>query len=211
MPRCGMNGLFVTFEGIDGCGKSTQVTAAHRRLSEKGLPCLVTREPGGTAISEAVRRILLSPDNEAMCDPCEVLLYCASRAQHCHETIAPALARGDVVLCDRFQDATFAYQGYGRGFPLETLSRINDFATDGVTPALTFVFDIDVDTSIARLRKSNKLPDRLESSGRDFYEKVRQGYLALASRNPDRIIVLPGTGPVEQLANTVFEKITSLL
>jgi dTMP kinase len=206
-----MSGLFVTFEGIDGCGKSTQVTEARRLIEQKGIPCLVTREPGGTAISEAIRRILLSPDNIKMCDPCEVLLYCAARAQHCHETIGPALARGEVVLCDRFQEATFAYQGFGRGFSLDQLRQMNEFATDGIAPALTFIFDIDVDTSIARLKKADRLPDRLESSGRDFYEKVRQGYLTLASRTPDRIIVLSGTAPVEQLAQTVFQKITGML
>jgi dTMP kinase len=206
-----VNGLFVTFEGIDGCGKSTQVSEARRRIEQKGIPCLVTREPGGTAISEKVRSILLSPDNREMCDPCEVLLYLAARAQHCHEKIAPALERGEVVLCDRFQEATFAYQGFGRGFDVGLLAQMNDFSTAGVSPSLTFVFDIDVDTSISRLKKTGKPQDRLESSGRDFYEKVRRGYLTLASRHPDRIIVLPGIAPVEQLAKSVFEKITSLL
>jgi dTMP kinase len=205
------NGVFVTFEGIDGCGKSTQVAEARRRIEKKGIPCLVTREPGGTAIGESIRGVLLSPDNSEMCDPSEVLLYCAARAQHCRELIVPALARGDVVLCDRFQEATFAYQGFGRGFPLDVLGRINDFATAGLEPSLTFVFDIDVGTSIARLKKTDKLPDRLESSGRDFYEKVRQGYLTLASRHPERIIVLPGTDAVDRLSQTVFEKIASLL
>jgi dTMP kinase len=205
-----MNGLFVTFEGIDGCGKSTQVEEARKRLAEKEIPCCVTREPGGTAISEKVRGILLSPDNKEMCDPCEVLLYLAARAQHCHEKIAPALARGEVVLCDRFQEATFAYQGFGRGFDVGLLATMNDFATAGLAPSLTFVFDIDVDTSISRLKKTGKPQDRLEASGREFYEKVRKGYLDLAVRYPDRIVVLPGIAPVEQLAKTVIDKITSL-
>jgi dTMP kinase len=206
-----MRGLFVTFEGIDGCGKSTQVAEARRQLEQKGVPVLVTREPGGAPISEAIRRILLSPDNGEMCDPCEVLLYLASRAQHCSEKIAPSLARGKVVLCDRFQDATLAYQGFGRGFPLDVLGRMNEFATAGVAPALTFVFDIDVETSIARLKKAGKPADRLEASGRDFYEKVREGYLTLASSHPDRIVVLPGTAPVDDLARSVMEKIMSRL
>jgi dTMP kinase len=206
-----VNGLFVTFEGIDGCGKSTQVAEARRRIEAKGIPCLVTREPGGTAISEAVRRILLSPDNGAMCNPCEVLLYLAARAQHCFEKIAPALAKGEVVLCDRFQEATFAYQGFGRGFDVGTLAQMNGFATAGLTPSLTFVFDIDVDTSIARLKKADRLPDRLESSGREFYEKVRKGYLDLAGRYPDRIVVLPGAAPMEELARIVLEKIATRL
>jgi dTMP kinase len=206
-----MSGLFVTFEGIDGCGKSTQVAEAARHLEHKGVPLLVTREPGGAPISEAVRRILLSPDNGEMCDLCEVLLYLAARAQHCSEKIAPALSEGRVVLCDRFQDATLAYQGFGRGFPLDILGRMNEFATAGLAPGLTFVFDIDVGTSIARLKKAGKPADRLELSGREFYEKVRQGYLTLASRHPDRIVVLPGTAPVDDLAQSVMEKIMSRL
>jgi len=206
-----MSGLFVTFEGIDGCGKSTQVSEAQKRLAEKGIACCVTREPGGTAIAEAIRGMLLSPDNKEMCDPCEVLLYLAARAQHCDEKIAPALGRGEVVLCDRFQEATFAYQGFGRGFDIGTLAQMNEFATAGVAPSLTFVFDIDVDTSISRLKKTGKPQDRLEASGREFYEKVRKGYLNLAARYPHRIVVLPGTAPVEQLAESVFEKISGLL
>jgi dTMP kinase len=208
MNNPGAKGLFVTFEGIDGCGKSTQVAEAHRRLAEKGVPCLVTREPGGTAIAERIRGILLSPDNGEMCDPCEVLLYLAARAQHCHEKIAPALKRGEVVLCDRFQEATFAYQGFGRGFDAGLLSQMNGFATAGLAPSLTFVFDVDVDTSVSRLKKTGKPQDRLESSGREFYEKVRNGYLSLATQNPDRIIVLPGTAPVQELSRRVFEAIS---
>jgi dTMP kinase len=202
-----MKGLFVTFEGIDGCGKSTQVEAARRGLAGKGIACAVTREPGGAPISEKVRGILLSPDNGEMCNACEVLLYLAARAQHVHEKIVPALAKGGVVLCDRFMDATFAYQSYGRGIPLDRLFALNDFATGGVAPALTFVFDIDVETAFSRLKKTNKMPDRLERSGKEFYEKVRGGYRALASRYPQRIVVLNGTAPVEELSRAVIENI----
>jgi dTMP kinase len=202
-----MKGLFVTFEGIDGCGKSTQVDAARRGLEEKGIACMVTREPGGAPISEKVRAILLSPDNGEMCDACEVLLYLAARAQHVHEKIAPALARGVVVLCDRFMDATFAYQSFGRGIPLELLFTMNDFATGGVAPSLSFVFDVDVETAFGRLKQANKMPDRLERSGREFYEKVCVGYRALASLYPQRIVVLSGAAPVEELSRTVLESI----
>ena len=202
-----MNGLFVTFEGIDGCGKSTQVDAARRGLEEKGIACMVTREPGGAPISEKVRAILLSPDNGEMCDACEVLLYLAARAQHVHEKIAPALARGVVVLCDRFMDATFAYQSFGRGIPLELLFTMNDFATGGVAPSLSFVFDVDVETAFGRLKQAKKMPDRLERSGREFYEKVCGGYRALASLYPQRIVVLSGAAPVEELSRTVIESI----
>ena len=202
-----MKGLFVTFEGIDGCGKSTQVDAARRGLEEKGIACMVTREPGGAPISEKVRAILLSPDNGEMCDACEVLLYLAARAQHVHEKIAPALARGVVVLCDRFMDATFAYQSFGRGIPLELLFTMNDFATGGVAPSLSFVFDVDVETAFGRLKQAKKMPDRLERSGREFYEKVCVGYRALASLYPQRIVVLSGAAPVEELSRTVLESI----
>jgi dTMP kinase len=202
-----MNGLFITFEGIDGCGKSTQVDAARRGLEEKGIACIVTREPGGAPISEKVRAILLSPDNGEMCNSCEVLLYLAARAQHVHEKIAPALARGVVVLCDRFMDATFAYQSYGRGIPLERLLSMNDFATGGVAPSLSFVFDVDVETAFGRLKKAEKMPDRLERSGKEFYEKVREGYRALAALYPQRIVVLSGAAPVEELSRAVLETI----
>jgi len=206
-----MKGLFVTFEGIDGCGKSTQVDAARRGLEQKGIACTVTREPGGAAISEQVREILLSPGHHEMCNACEVLLNLAARAQHVHEKIAPALDKGAVVLCDRFMDATFAYQSFGRGIPLDLLFTMNDFATGGIAPALTFVFDIDVETAFGRLAKAKKTPDRLEQSGREFYEKVRRGYRALASRFSRRIVVLDGAAPAEELSARVLANIMQRL
>jgi dTMP kinase len=206
-----MNGLFVTFEGIDGCGKSTQVREAQAALGRRNVPCMVTREPGGTPISEKIRDVLLSPDNGAMCNACEVLLYLAARAQHVCETIKPALSRGTVVLCDRFMEATYAYQGFGRGFPLDLLQTMNGFSTGGLSPSLTLVFDIDVETAFKRLEQTNKQPDRLEGSGRDFFEKVRNGYLELASRYPERIVVLKGTLPVPELSLAVVDAICTRL
>ncbi len=206
-----MTGLFVSFEGIDGCGKSTQLANMQRLLAQRGIPCVTTREPGGTPIGEAIRTILLSTENDAMCEACEVLLYCAARAQHVREIIAPELDKGTVVLCDRFMDATFAYQGFARGIPLETLFRLNDFATRGVVPAVSFVFDLDVDTAFARLAKTNKRPDRLEGTGRKFYEAVRKGYLDLAALYPQRIVVLDGTVKVEELSRAVCDTIMRLL
>lgn len=206
-----MSGLFVTFEGIDGCGKSTQVGLAQRTLAGRNIPCTVTREPGGTPVAERIRDILLSPDHGAMSDGCEVLLYFAARAQHVRETIAPALDKGNVVLCDRFMEATFAYQGYGRGIPLKTLAGMNRFATGGIAPSLTFVFDIDVATAFSRLATTGKRPDRLEGSGREFYEKVRKGYLALAAADQKRIILLDGTKVAEELSKIVCERIMKKL
>jgi|WetSurMetagenome_2_1015567.scaffolds.fasta_scaffold02431_2 dTMP kinase len=201
-----MKGLLVTFEGIDGCGKSTQVELARRMLSQKGIACLVTREPGGTPTAERIRDILLSPDN-AVSDECEVLLYFAARAQHVREKIVPALDKGVTVLCDRFALATFAYQGYGRGIPMRVLKNMNRFATGGVEPALTFVFDIGVDAAFLRLKKTGKRPDRLEASGRKFYKKVRKGYRELARKNPGRIILLNGGTGIDDLADIVGGKI----
>jgi dTMP kinase len=203
-------GVFVTFEGIDGCGKTTQLKLAHEFLTNKNVPCAVTREPGGTAIGEKIRAIILSPEHGEMIDRCELLLYMASRAQHAAETILPAMQRGAVVLCDRFADATFAYQGHGRGISLDILEKMNSYAVGSLKPSLTFVFDISVATSRARLANAGKTADRLEGSGAEFYEKVRSGYLALAGRYRDRIIVLSGDRPLEELSAIVGDKILEL-
>ncbi len=196
-------GLFITFEGIDGCGKSTQVARAKEALKKKGLRCVVTREPGGTLIGEKIRSIILSPRLPGMSDPCETFLYLAVRAQHVHEIILPALQNGDIVLCDRFADATFAYQGAGRKIPLPLLEKMNGFAAARLQPALTFLFDITVEKSRQRLKESGKKADRLEGSGAQFYESVRQGYLRLAKQYPDRIVVLQGDRSVGELSRTV--------
>ena len=203
-------GLLITFEGIDGCGKSTQLALAKELLIKKGVPCIVTREPGGTAIGEKIRDILLSTQNAEMCDACELLLYMAARAQHVQEKIVPAMDDDAVVLCDRFAEATFAYQGHGRGLPLEMLEKINSFATATLKPSFTFVFDISVRAASERLRKTGKAVDRLEGNGGEFYEKVKLGYLALAKRYSYRTMVLPGQSPVEELSGIVCKRILEL-
>jgi dTMP kinase len=200
-------GIFVTFEGIDGCGKTTQLERAKETLEKKGVPCLVTREPGGTLIGEKIRDIILSPEHDGMCGSCEALLYLAARAQHVNEIILPALREGAVVLCDRFSDATFAYQGNGRKLPVSVLEKMNGFATTGAQPSLTFLFDISVAISRRRLALSGKTVDRLEGSGAGFYEDVRSGYLSLAKRFPRRIIVLSGERPIEELSEIVCSRI----
>jgi dTMP kinase len=209
MSRAG-RGLLITFEGIDGCGKSTQLACAKEALVKKGVPCVISREPGGTPISEKIRDMLLSPQNAEMCDACELLLYMAARAQHVQERIVPAMDGGAIVLCDRFAEATFAYQGFGRGLPLDLLEKINSFATEAIQPSFTFIFDIPVELARERLRKTGKTIDRLEGSGMEFFEKVRKGYIALAGRYSDRIMVLPGEKPVEELSGIVCEKILEL-
>jgi dTMP kinase len=199
-----MAGAFVTFEGIDGCGKSTQLALAAEALRADGVEVDVTREPGGTAISEKIRELVMSAEHEEMSGGCEVLLYLAARAQHVAERIVPAMASGKVVLCDRFQDATFAYQGFGRGLALDELRRMNGYATGGVEPTLTLVFDISVELSRERLAATGKAPDRLESGSAEFFGRIREGYLALAATHPDRFVLLRGDRSVEQIAAEVI-------
>jgi dTMP kinase len=204
-------GCFITFEGIDGCGKSTQINLADRYLQEKKIPHILTREPGGTPLAEKIRSIILSPENGTMHDSCELLLYLAARAQHVQEKIRPALEDGMVVLCDRFQEATYAYQGFGRGIHLDKLKLLNGFATGGLVPARTFIFDIPVDVAFDRMHAMNKIPDRLEQNSPAFYQKIREGYLALAAAHPSRIVLIQGDMAVDRIFNEVKFVIDSLL
>lgn len=200
-------GFFFTFEGIDGSGKSTQLTRVADALRARGRKCLVTREPGGPAISEHIREILISPENSQMCNEAECLLYLAARAQHIRETIKPAIDRGEIVLCDRFEQATFAYQGGGRGLDIDFLRAVNNFATNGITPDITFIFDISVELSMERLGKIGKGKDRIESAGSKFFERVRSGYLKAASNNPEKIKLLDGSKEPDELTEIVLEMI----
>jgi len=206
-----MKSLFITFEGIDGCGKSTQIKILKERLDKIGIQTTITREPGGTPIGEKIRKILLSPQNSDMCYECEVLLYLSARAQHVHQKILPELKSGKIVLCDRFYDATIAYQGYGRNVNLKTLSLINKFATKGLIPSISFYIDIDVETAFLRIKKDNKSLDRLEQSSKDFYEKVRKGYLCLARSNKKRIMVLDGNKTIKEISELVYKTVMKRL
>jgi dTMP kinase len=197
-------GKFYTFEGIDGCGKSTQLARVVERLRSVDTPCLVTREPGGAAISEKIRELLISPDNKAMCPETELLLYLAARAQHVREIIIPAIDRGETVLCDRFEQATFAYQGGGRGLDVDAIRGINSFATGGTTPDMTFIIDIPVEISQERLNKIGKGKDRMESAGARFFERVRACYIKVASANPQKIKLLDGTKGVDELTDEIL-------
>jgi len=204
-------GHFFTFEGIDGCGKSTQLARVADALRSEGMACVVTREPGGEPISELIREILISPDNGRMRFETECLLYLAARAQHVRAVIAPAVEAGKIVLCDRFEQATFAYQGYGRGLDLSFLRTANNFASDGLSPDITFIFDIPVSVSAERLSRINKGKDRIESAGPEFFERVRSGYLAAAQESPDKIKLLDGSGDVgaltDEILGVVFERV----
>lgn len=204
-------GLFITFEGIDGCGKSTQLSRVADMLAKRGVTCVVTREPGGTPISEKIREILISPQNSEMCSETELLLYLAARAQHVQQTILPALKRGEVVLCDRFQEATFAYQGYGRGLDLDFLKKVNSFATQGLSPDCTFIFDISVELSRERLGRMGKAQDRLESAGDDFFSRIREGYRAAAKADQEKIVLMDGSRAVESLTEDLCGRICKFL
>jgi dTMP kinase len=199
--------LFVTFEGPEGCGKTTQARLLAAALEAQGRRVLLTREPGGTPIAEQVRSILLSPANNAMLPVAEALLYLAARAQHTADVIRPALAAGTTVLCDRYTDSTLAYQGYGHGLSLAELERMDDFATGGLRPDLTVYLDVPVVVGLAR--KQGAEWNRLEGQAIAFHERVRAGYLALIKRAPARYLVLDGQQPRDALAAAILARVNS--
>ena len=198
-------GFFLTFEGGEGSGKSTQLLALARFLQDEGYPLLVTREPGGTGIGDDLRRILLDRTNfGGINDRTELLLYQASRAQLVHQIIRPALERGLIVLCDRFSDSTTAYQGYGRGIDLTLIRQLSGAATGGLRPDCTILLDIHpaIGLARARIRKGQNL-DRLERETLAFHERVRQGYLRIAQEEPDRFLTVPATGDPESIQGAI--------
>ena len=194
-----MRGAFITFEGVEGCGKTTQIQLLEAHLRGQGREVVVTREPGGPPIAEAIRAILLDPEHHAMGPITELLLYAAARAQHVCEIIWPALALGKTVLCDRFADSTAAYQGAGRGVAPEQLQFLHDLATGGLQPDLTFLLDLSPAAGLARARNRGRA-DRLEQESLLFHERVREGFLALAAGAPNRIVVLNGDQSGEEIA-----------
>lgn len=200
-------GLFITFEGTDGCGKTTQIELLKRYLEEKGYKVVLTREPGAKGLGEKLREILLNYNGDVSSN-CESFLFLADRAQHIDMLIKPAIERGEVVLCDRHTDSTVAYQGYGRGLNLNQIKMLNDIATNGVKPDMTFVFDIDIETAQKRVGKTK---DRMESAGIEFFKRVRQGYLEIAKSEPERVKVLDATQTIEIIANQVKEYIDTKL
>lgn len=210
-------GLFVTFEGIEGCGKTTQIGLLNDFLALREMPAHLTREPGGTIIGDEIRRILLDSKNHNMVPLCELLLYAASRAQHVASVIQPILDKGHIVLCDRFTDATVAYQGYGRGFPLDQIDVMNQLATKGLQPDLTFLLDCDpkvgVDRALQRnlSRTKSQKEDRFDNEVIEFHQKVRQGYLDLAKDDPRRFFILDATANIEIIHQQVTEKMMDIL
>jgi dTMP kinase len=198
--------LFVTFEGIEGAGKSTQVRLLHEALEDTTIPFVFTREPGGTPLGEKVRELLIDPLGQ-MSAQAEALLLSASRAELVDKVIEPALREGRLVVCDRFWDATIAYQGYGRGLPIDTLMQLTMFAARRLSPDLTFLLDLPLEVSHLRLRGRNA--DRLESEASGFHARVAAGYRALSAAEPGRFIVLDGTRPETELATTIRTAVLS--
>jgi dTMP kinase len=186
-------GYFITFEGPDGSGKSTQIQGLAEYLRERGLEVDQTREPGGTDISEEIRALVHDLKHQRMDDRTEILLYSAARAQHVSEKLRPSLEAGHVVLSDRYADSTLAYQGYGRGLDLASLRQITAFATGGLQPDLTLLFDIDVETGLARRRQGGGEWNRLDAGTLEFHQRVRQGYLELCAHEPQRWVCLDAT------------------
>jgi len=201
-------GLFVTLEGPDGSGKSTQLTLLYDFLKERGYDAVVTREPGGTVISEKIRDLLLDKRHSEMDGRTEALLYAAARAQHVVEVIKPALARGEVVICDRFIDSSIAYQGYGRKLGGD-VNIINEFAVAGCIPDITFLFRLDPEVGKSRIDEKNR--DRLESEKTEFYAEVLRGYSELETIYKSRIIGIDAGGSVEEIHNMVIKHIEPAL
>jgi dTMP kinase len=189
--------MFITFEGPEGSGKSTQIRLLADYLRENGQSVIATREPGGTAIGDQIRACLHDVGNTAMTAAAEILLYSASRAQLVAELIRPALAAGQIILCDRYADSTMAYQGYGRGLNKDDLAHITQFATGGLQPDLTFLLDISVERGLQRRLQNGQEMNRMDRQTLAFYERVRQGYYELAGANDGRWVILDGDRPVE--------------
>jgi dTMP kinase len=203
------SGLFVTIEGCEGAGKSTQCALLASALERHGRPALLTREPGGTEVSEKIRDILLDPGNSKITPRVELLLYLASRSQLVSQVIEPSLDGGKVVISDRFHDSTLAYQGGARGLGIEEVGRVNAFATDGLLPDVTFLLDLPEEEGFRRKRGGEM--DRMEGAGLEFHRRVRQAFLELARRDTRRIVVLDALQPPDKIAAEIENRVLALL
>jgi dTMP kinase len=205
---------FITFEGGDGSGKTTQLKALENYLTARGKSCITTREPGGTSLGKLIRQILLEVGEQTIASPTELFLYLADRAQHIQEIIRPAIERGIIVLCDRHTDSTLAYQGYGRGIDLQLLRELNRIASQGIRPDLTLLFDCPIEVGLSRTaqRQTKAAPsggreDRFEREKVEFHERVRAGFLELARSEPGRFCVIDASRSIEE----VFEQVRKLV
>ncbi len=199
-------GLFITFEGADGCGKTTQLNLLSDYLKNK-RDVIITREPGAKGLGEKLREILLNYDGD-IAPQCESFLFLADRAQHIEQIVKPAVSEGKIVLCDRHTDSTVAYQGYGRGLNLEEIHYLNTLATGGLKPDLTVVFDVDIETSLSRVGSEK---DRMEAAGIDFFNRVRNGYLEIAKQEPQRVKVIDAAKSIDEVFNDLLKLVTPLI
>ncbi len=204
MSRKTDRGLFISFEGIEGTGKTTHARLLSEHLTGEGYKTVLTEEPGGTPIGRRIREVLLEVEHKEMHQITELLLYNASRCQHINEMILPAINAGKVVITDRFSDSTLAYQGYGRGIDLKLIETLDRIVTGGLKPDLTLLLDIDVETGLRRNRGANKV-DRIELEDIDFHNRVRSGYLDLARKEPERIRVINASGDIEEIKGQIIE------
>ena len=204
-------GVFITFEGGEGCGKSTQAAVLKDALERSGRKVLLTREPGGTWLSEEIRALLKDQSKDPPCDRAETLLFLAARAQLVERAILPALERGEWVVSDRFSDSTLAYQGYGRGLPLDLLAEANDFACRGLKPDITFLFDLTPEEAVRRMRereaREHARADRIEREAADFHERIRRGFLTMAAAAPERFVVLDASASREEIAERIWTEL----
>ena len=196
--------MFITFEGTEGSGKTTQINHLANKLSEAGYSVQNTREPGGSNVGNQIREILLDPVNERLSATSELLLYAASRAQHVREVIVPALKNGKIVISDRFSDATVAYQGYGRNLDLVLINHLNQIATDGLAPDLTFLLNLPVEIGLQRASISRVKLDRIERESLEFHKRVQNGYLAIAKEETNRIKIIDATQPIDVIFNEIW-------
>lgn len=205
-----MNGIFITMEGPDGSGKSTQINQLKSYLSNKGYDIILAREPGGTRISEKIREVILDKNNTEMGDMTELLLYAAARAQLVTEVIKPALDKGQAVICDRFVDSSAVYQGIARGLGIDTVYAVNDYALNGIIPDITFLLDLSAEEGIKRKTKQAEL-DRLELESLEFHKRVVAGYRQLADLNGNRIVKIDATLTVDEIFQKMVAKLEPLL
>ena len=203
-----VKGKFITFEGSEGSGKSTQINLIQKYLKKENKEVLFLREPGGVKISEKIRRILLDVKNEKMGDECEMLLYMAARAQLVEEQVLPALSKGTIVLCDRFLDSTTAYQGYGNGMDVKFIKQIGQFVTQGIQPDLTIILDLDVKEGFLRL---NRTKDRIEQRTLAYHQRVRKGYLDIAKKEPQRVKVIKADAAKDVIHTKVCQFVEGIL
>lgn len=192
-------GVFISLEGIEGCGKSTQARILSDYMSGLGYCVVQTREPGGTPVAEKIREVLLDPTNQGMTSKTELLLYLAARSQHIEQLIIPSLQAGKIVICERFSDSTRAYQGYARGLDMDMIEELILIATCSLEPDLTVVLDMEVKEGLLRAERFKNYRDRLESENLDFHNKVRNGYLEIAKKNPNRVKVISAEGSIEDI------------